>query len=89
MRIFYLFLAHLYIHLHTKNVMVTPSDKIYIIDFDLASYAENFDRESISFFDKNTENNLFANYIDIYTRHVYNELIKQKIIKLENKTFKK
>lgn len=75
--------------LHTKNVMVTPSDKIYIIDFDLASYAENFDKESISFFDKNTENKLFANYIDIYTRHVYNELIKQKIIKLENKTFKK
>jgi hypothetical protein len=69
--------------------MVTPSEKIYIIDFDLASYAENFDKENISLFNKNYENKMFSSDIEIYTKHVYNELIKQKIIKLENKTFKK
>jgi len=71
--------------LHPKNVMVTPSEQIFIIDFDLASYAENFDKESIAFF----QDYKFTSEIEIYTRHVYNELIKQKIIKLENKTFKK
>jgi serine/threonine protein kinase len=72
--------------LHQKNVMVTPSEQIFIIDFDLASYAENFEKENIVFFRKDFE---FVNEIQIYTRHVYNELIKQKIIKLGNKTFKK
>ena len=74
--------------LHPKNVMVSSSDKIYIIDFDLASYAENFDKDSIEFFNKNSDNTS-VNDLEIYTRHVYNELIKQKIIKLPNKTYKK
>ena len=72
--------------LHQKNVMVTPSEQIFIIDFDLASYAENFEKENIDFFRKDFK---FVNDTEIYTRHVYNELIKQKIIKLKNKTFKK
>jgi serine/threonine protein kinase len=72
--------------LHPKNVMVTPSEQIFIIDFDLASYAENFEKRDIAYFNKNSR---YVNDIEIYTRHVYNELIKQKIIKLENKTFKK
>jgi serine/threonine protein kinase len=75
--------------LHPKNVMITPSEQIYIIDFDLASYAENFDKESIAFFHANTKHILFSSEIEIYTRYVYNQLIKQKIIKLGNKTFKK
>jgi tRNA A-37 threonylcarbamoyl transferase component Bud32 len=74
--------------LHPKNVMVSLSEKIYIIDFDLASYAENFDNDSIDFFNKNSDNRP-VNDLEIYTRHVYNELIKQKIIKLPNKTYKK
>ena len=74
--------------LHPKNVMVSSSDQIYIIDFDLASYAENFDKDSLVFFHKDYTIGSDASDIEIYTRHVYNELIKQKIIKL-NKTYKK
>ena len=73
--------------LHTDNVMITPAGKIYIIDFDLASYSDNFEQNDIILFYKN---NLFEHsYMDIRTNYVYNELVKQKVIKIPNKTYKK
>jgi len=73
--------------LHNENVMITADERIYIIDFDLASYVSNFDRNNIIYFYKNRTNQI--NYIEICTTYVYNELVKQKIIKISNKTYKK
>jgi predicted Ser/Thr protein kinase len=72
--------------LHTENVMISTSGNIYIIDFDRASYAENFEHNDIMLFYKDKRSN---NNIDIFTHYVYNELIKRKIIKIPNKTYKK
>jgi tRNA A-37 threonylcarbamoyl transferase component Bud32 len=73
--------------LHTDNVMITTSGKIYIIDFDLASYSADFEKNDIILFYKNKtfENN----YMDIRTNYVYNELVRRKVIKIPNKTYKK
>ncbi len=73
--------------LHTDNVMITNSGKIYIIDFDLASYSDNFEQNDIILFYKNKT--FEHSYMDIRTNYVYNELVRQKIIKISNKTYKK
>jgi len=73
--------------LHSENVMISKTGRIYIIDFDFASYSDNIERNNIiNFYDNDY---IERNDIDICTNYVYNELIKRKIIKIPKKTYKK
>jgi tRNA A-37 threonylcarbamoyl transferase component Bud32 len=65
--------------LHKGNVMITKTNKIYIIDFDFSGFAENEEQIRVKYMNNNYNNYIVNNDL---LNYVYNNCIKDGIIVL-------
>jgi len=71
-------------NINSKNVFITKKNKIYIVDFKNAMFAENYEQNRVSSFNINWDNYTYTIDRDIVSEkmidYVYNNVIKNKII---------
>jgi len=69
--------------LHWKNVMISKEEKVYIIDFDLAIFYKDMEKDDISYFNNadQLENNMFS-WKRI--RYIYDTLVKEGYLILQS-----
>jgi len=74
--------------LHSGNVMISKEEKVYIIDFDLASFYKDVEKDVIDFFNTtdDLENNMFSWK---RMRYIYDKLVKEGSLLLNNPIIKR
>jgi len=65
--------------LHGGNIMITKTNKVYIIDYDFSTFVENAEQNSLNYMNNNNSKHIINTKLINY---IYNDCINNGIIKL-------